>query len=41
MHHDCNYPQTPTNAHNLYKITSTYMSCPIRFSNKSASSGRH
>ena len=21
MHHDCNYPQTPTNAHSLYKIT--------------------
>ena len=21
MHRDCNYRQTPTNAHNLYKIT--------------------
>jgi len=21
MYHDCNYPHTPTNAHNLYKIT--------------------
>jgi len=21
MHRDCNYPQAPTNAYNLYKIT--------------------